>query len=261
MKIPILMYHSIGDVSAESRFTLPTVLFEQQMRTLKDLKYHVVNLDDAIAALEGTSVLAGKSVAITFDDGFQDTFENAVPVLRGFGFTATFFLVSQLMGRSSAWMEREGYPSAHLMNWANARELLRDGFVLGSHSKTHPSLKLLEDAAICDEIDGSKRDLEDQLGVPIRYFAYPYGHLDDRARDVVERSGYVAACSTQSGFNNVSTDRWGLRRLEINKHDSMRMFARSLTFGQNHMRLTEELNYYIRQALGRIHNKGASFGA
>jgi len=132
---------------------------------------------------------------------------------------------------------------------------------LGSHSRTHRSLKLLDDAAIFDEIAGSKRDLEDRLRVPIRYFAYPYGHLDDRAREVVERCGYAAACSTQSGFNNVSTDRWGLRRIEINRHDSMRMFARSLTFGQNHMRLTEELNYYFRQAFGLIHDKGASFGA
>lgn len=261
MKVPILMYHRVAENSAASPWAVSTTLFEQQMRALKDLNYHVVSLDEVIATLEGKTTLPSKSVAITFDDGFRDTYENASPVLTFFGFGATFFLVSRLIGETSLWMGREGLPTADLINWANARELLRYGFALGSHSRTHPSLKLLEDAAIFDEIDGSKRDLEHQLGVPIRYFAYPYGHLDNRARDVVERSGYVAACSTQSGFNNVSTDRWGLRRLEINKHDSMRMFARSLTFGQNHMRMTEELNYYIRQAFGIIHKKGASFGA
>ncbi len=252
MKIPILMYHRVGDNSAERRFTVPTTLFEQQMRSVKYLSYRVVGLDEVTAALEGKTVLAAKSVAITFDDGFQDTFENAAPVLRGLGYTATFFLVSELMGTSNTWMEREGYPSAHLMNWTSAKELLKHGFAVGSHSRTHPSLTQLDDTSISDEVEGSRRDFEDRLGAPIRHFAYPYGHYDDRVRNAVHRCGYTAACSTHSGFNNVTTDRYGLRRLDIRGTDSTQTFIRSLVFGENSMTSRKAVQYYLKRVVGTL---------
>jgi peptidoglycan/xylan/chitin deacetylase (PgdA/CDA1 family) len=255
------MYHRVGDNSAEAEFSVSTRSFERQMRAIKTLSYHVVELDEIMAALDGKAVLPEKSIAITFDDGFRDTLENAEPVLRSLGYAATFFLVSRLMGGTNAWMVGEKYSRADLMSWTDARELSRQGFTIGSHSRTHRSLNQLRDAEINDEVEGSKRDLEDKLGTTVRYFAYPYGHLDNRSRNAVERAGYAAACSTRSGFNNSSTDRYGLRRLEINRRDSMRMFLRSLTFGQNHMRMTQELRYYFRRALGLTYDEGASFGA
>ena len=246
------MYHRVGDNSAERRFTVPTSLFEQQMRCVRESNYRVVGLDEVTAALGGETVLAAKSVAITFDDGFQDTFENAAPVLRGLGYSATFFLVSQLMGASNTWMEREGYPTAHLMNWATAKELLKHGFTVGSHSRTHPSLTQHDETKISDEVEGSRRDLEDHLGVPIRYFAYPYGDFDDRVRTAVQRSGYAAACSTQAGFNNVTTDRYRLRRLDVSGTDSTWTFIRSLEFGENSMTARRLFRYYSNQAASRI---------
>lgn len=256
MKIPILMYHRVGDNSAERRFTVSTALFEQQMRCVRDLSYHVVGLDEVTAAVEGKTVLAAKSVAITFDDGFQDTFENAAPVLSGLGYSATFFLVSQLLGTRNTWMEREGYPSAHLMNWTAAKELLKHGFTVGSHSRTHPSLIQHDETRISDEVEGSRRDLEDRLAAPIRYFAYPYGHFDGRVLTALHRSGYAAACSTQSGFNNVTTDRYRLRRLDVSGRDSTRTFIRSLEFGENSMTARRLFHYYSKQAASRILFRG-----
>ena len=252
MKIPILMYHRVGDRLSERRFTVSTALFEQQMRSVRKLRYHVVGLDELTSVLNGNTILAGKSVAITFDDGFQDTYENAAPILKSFGFTATFFLVSALMGKCNTWMQDDGYPSAQLMSWASANELLKQGFTVGSHSRSHSSLTQHNDARLADEVAGSRREIEDHLGAPIRYFAYPYGHFDDRVLTAVHRSGYVAACSTQSGFNNVKTDRYRLRRIDISGTDSIRTFIRSLEFGENSMTTRRLFHYYSKQAVSRV---------
>jgi peptidoglycan/xylan/chitin deacetylase (PgdA/CDA1 family) len=261
MKVPLLMYHRVGDDSAERRFTVPTTLFKRQMCSLKGLGYQIVSLDDIIAALQRNTALPPKSVAITFDDGFQDTFENAVPVLKDLGYTATFFLVSRLMGATNVWMQPQKQATFRLMDWMSAKELLKYGFHVGSHSRNHPSLTQLDDRKLSDEVEGSRRDLEDRLGAPIRHFAYPYGHFNDRTRHIVESCRYTAACSTQSGFNSLSTNPYGLRRLEINNRDSKRIFTRSLAFGQNHMRATQAIRYYFWHTLGLVHDKGARLGA
>jgi peptidoglycan/xylan/chitin deacetylase (PgdA/CDA1 family) len=252
MKIPILMYHRVGENKFEKQFTVSTRTFERQMQVLRDHSYSVVALSDVAAALEGKNSLPTKTVAITFDDGFADTFENAVPILIAMGFTATFFVVSRLVGLTNMWMEREGYPSARLMNWAAARELLRRGFALGSHTRTHRALCYLDNAGIIDEVEGSKLDLENQLGTPIHYFAYPYGYLDDRARGVVESCGYAAACSTRSGFNTALTDRYQLRRLDIRGSNSLRTFIRNLKFGENSMTPRKTVQYYFRRIVSKV---------
>ena len=145
-----------------------------------------------------------------------------------------------------------GYSTASLMDWADARQLLLDGFSLGSHSRTHPRLDEFDGAALADEITGSKREIEDRLGTSIDFFAYPYGAFNARVRDFVQRSGFTAACSTQSGFNNLTTDRFALRRLDIQGTDSVATFLRSLVFGENSMTTGRALQYYAKRVVSRL---------
>jgi peptidoglycan/xylan/chitin deacetylase (PgdA/CDA1 family) len=246
------MYHRIADDVSDRRYAVSPTKFEAQMRFLRSRGYRVVGLHDAVQAIDGRLTLPGRVVSVTFDDGFKDTYNHAYPILKSFGYAATFFLVSNLMGKESPWMSRGGYENRRLMDWADALQLQADGFVLGSHSATHPVLTALDDGALAVEIQGAKRQMEDRVGAPVAFFAYPYGIFDGRVRDAVVCSGFNAACSSQSGFNNAATDRYALRRVDVHGADSLRTFAWSLTFGENSMRLGRVARYYTKRALARF---------
>jgi peptidoglycan/xylan/chitin deacetylase (PgdA/CDA1 family) len=252
MKVPILMYHRVADDPSDRRYTVAPKRFEQQMRLLRSRGYRIVNLEDVIQAIEGKIDLSSKVVALTFDDGFKDTYNQAAPILRDLGFTATFFVVSGLMGKESVWMRQSGYESARLMDWMDALRLHTEGFTLGSHAATHVALSALDDADLAREIEGSKREIEDRVGAPVRFFAYPYGIFNARERRAVEHSGFTAACGTQSGFNNADVDRYALRRIDVHGTDSLRTFSWSLLFGENSMSAGRVAGYYSRRAWSRF---------
>ncbi len=255
MKVPILMYHRISKSANEQRYTVTPSKFEQQMKFLDTKGYNVISLDSLSDAIDGIVTLPRNSVVITFDDGFQETFDYACPVLKRLRFTATFFLVTKLMGKTNEWMPQHRGIRLPLMRWTDARWLLAEGFEVGSHTATHPVLPEINPAAARQEIEESKRELEDQLGMAIRFFAYPYGRLDRTVQDLVRESGYAAACSTRAGFNGVEVDRFVLRRLDIHGTDSLGNFRRNLIFGENQMSLSRLTGYYGR----RVANKFSRF--
>ncbi len=252
IKVPILMYHRIAPDGRDPRYTVSPRQFENHMQFLVAAGYQVIDLDTLLLGLDGRRALPAKTVAITFDDGFQDTHDNACPVLKRLGFPAAFFLVTGLMGRHPQWTGNQHHAGARRLDWGAARTLCADGFTVGSHSTTHPALDELNTDRAVQEVADSKRALEDGLGIPVRFFAYPYGRFDGRVRDVVRSAGYEAACSTHSGFNTDQTDRYALRRLDICGTDSLRRFIRKLDFGTNDASLTSALRYYGRRAGVRL---------
>jgi hypothetical protein len=94
--------------------------------------------------------------------------------------------------------------------------------------------------------------LEQRLATPIKFFAYPYGQFNQAIQETVREAGYLAACSTQAGFNGSAVDRFALRRLDIFGTHSLRVFHRNLTFGENEMNVSKLLGYYARRATSRI---------
>jgi peptidoglycan/xylan/chitin deacetylase (PgdA/CDA1 family) len=252
IRIPILMYHRVGDTEVDRRYTVKPKDFRRQMRYLRDHDYRVVKLETLLSLLDGEENVSGKVTAITFDDGFQDTFDQACPILKEFDLPATFFVISSLMGDSNRWMQRAGYPAAQLIDWKQARQLTADGFSIGSHTATHPILPEIDAASVASEIRDSKRCIEDQLSIAIRFFAYPYGRFDQRERDLVEACGYQAACSTRAGFNTRDVDRFALRRLDIYGTDQIATFGGNLVFGENQMNLSRVARYYVRRGIARF---------
>jgi peptidoglycan/xylan/chitin deacetylase (PgdA/CDA1 family) len=249
------MYHRIGDTALDRRFSVTPQEFQKQMRYLRDREYRVIGLAALLELLAGKEQPPGKVTAITFDDGFEDTIEHACPILKDFHYPATFFIVSSLMGLTNTWMQGGGYPVARLIGWEQARRLDADGFSIGSHTATHPILpEIDEDAAAC-EIRGSKCCIENRLGIPVHFFAYPYGRFDQRIRNLVQEFGYQAACSTQAGFNGNQVDRFALRRLDIYGTDSLSTFGRNLLFGENQMNLRRLAKYYVRRGAAHFANQ------
>jgi peptidoglycan/xylan/chitin deacetylase (PgdA/CDA1 family) len=245
------MYHRVAPGRSTDRYTVSADNFARQMQHLADSRCHVAPLQDLVAALDGEADLPDRSVFVTFDDGFRHTFEHATPVLTRLQFSATHFVVTGLTGTSSIWMKQDQGCPAPLMRWSDIADLRRAGFEVGSHTVTHPALPAVDPEQAKAEIEDSKKALEDRLGTPVSYFAYPFGLFDPRVRDMVEAAGYKAACSTLSGFANSTNDRFEIRRIEVFGSDTLRSFRRKLEFGANEMRLTDVMRYYLRRAVAR----------
>jgi peptidoglycan/xylan/chitin deacetylase (PgdA/CDA1 family) len=196
--------------------------------------------------------MTDKSVHITFDDGFSCVLDHAAPVLQRHGFCATMFALSDRLGATNSWMSCRGFPERTLLTADGLHALIAAGFTIGSHTRTHASLPDIPLETARDEIRASKTRLEDALGKPVSYFAYPYGRFTSAARDEVIAAGYAAACSTRSGFNRTGEDPFLLRRIDVFGTDRLWQFRQKLRFGTNETSRAYPLRYLARRALARL---------
>ena len=254
MKIPILMYHMIrqtGDPK-EKKYCCHPEAFKRQMAYLKKAGYQVIGLDDLINCIKDGTTLLQKSIAITFDDGFADNYDNAFPVLQEYGFPATMFVVSQLVGRTNEWMQEEGFPARKLSGWEELKDMSKNGITIGSHTTTHASLIDVEKKSAMHEIINSKSELEEALGKSIHFFAYPYGLFNEQIEEVVREAGYLGACSIRSGFNSAHLSPFALKRIEVYGTDTLWNFIWKLKFGTNEDNWALPLKYYYSRILDRL---------
>ena len=222
------------------------------MRHVHDSGLRRIALDQLADAFEGRGAWPDSGVAVTFDDGFAETFANALPVLVRYGIPATMFALSDRDGGGNDWMADRGFPQRQLMSAAELREMNAAGIAIGSHTRTHPHLPDLDTAAKRDEIAGSKDRLENILGRDVSMFAYPYGQFDEEAREVAMEAGYRGACSVRSGFNGPEVDRFALRRIEVMGNDTLWQFRQKLKFGASEVPWSYPLRYYASRIRARL---------
>jgi peptidoglycan/xylan/chitin deacetylase (PgdA/CDA1 family) len=134
-------------------------------------------------------------VGITFDDGYVSVLEAAVPELLRHGFTATMFIISDRLGATSEWCAGPAQP---LMSAEQVRELAAVGMEVGSHAATHVRLAGIGADHLEAEVSGSRANISELIGTPVRGFAYPYGSMDAAARRAVRGAGYDYACATET---------------------------------------------------------------
>lgn len=195
--IPILMYHQVAEIPAQLdplSLAVPPAQFEQQMAFLSNHGYRCFSLPVAVRYLRQGGRVPPKTFVLTFDDGYQNVYSNACPILDRFAFTATIFLVAGRMGLASDWDGQDGILAAPLLSWSEARELVGRGYEMGSHTFTHPRLNNMDDKSAFMEISDSKLLLEDRLDQHVDFFSYPYSSSSTRIERLVEAAGYVAAC-------------------------------------------------------------------
>lgn len=237
------MYHQVAPSapSAYFRYTVKPAVFARQMHILAALGYRTISLASLLTARTSGARIPARTVVITFDDGFADAVRYAVPVLVRHGFTATFFVVTGLIGKTSEWTrERRGFE----MPLADARALCdvtAAGFTVGSHTITHRRLAEVE-ASECEfELRESKRRLEEALRQDVWDLAYPYGSTNAIVRRAAAECGYRTACSTIEGLSSASDDPLMLPRVPVEGGDSMADFMCRLGTG-----------YAIRGAVQRV---------
>jgi peptidoglycan/xylan/chitin deacetylase (PgdA/CDA1 family) len=162
------------------------------------------------------------------------------------------FAVSARIGRANDWMHDRGFPRRAIGSAAQLRELADAGVTIGSHSSSHARLTEVTEMQVAAEVRDSKRQLEDLLGKPVRYFAYPYGLVNQAVRDAVKQAGYHAACSTRAGFNRIGEDPFLLRRIDVFGGDALWQFKQKLRFGVNEATRSYPLRYYTARAASRF---------
>lgn len=192
--LTILTYHSL-DTSGSVVSVRPEV-FAEQMSTLARLGYTGIALRDAIAQRAATGAWPSSSVVITFDDGFANFHEAALPVLTRHGFGATLFLVTGHVGKLNDWAPAPApLGSRPMLSWKQVSDIAACGVEIGAHTRTHPDLRALSREAAEDEIRAARQDVERELGLAVESFAYPFGYVDDRTADLVRRE-YRSAVTT-----------------------------------------------------------------
>lgn len=253
-RIVVLMYHIIAEplAAGEAKYCCAPARFEAQMRHLAESGMRLLTLDQIADAYDVRTAWPPAGVVVTFDDGFAETFVNALPVLMRYRIPATMFALSDRIGASNDWMSRRGSPTRPLMSAAQLKEMAAAGIGIGSHTRTHPRLTELDANAKRDEIRGSKAGLEDVLGRAVDYFAYPYGLFDEESTQAVADAGYRAACSVRSGFNGPAVDRFALRRIEVFGADTLWQFRQKLKFGANEVSRLYPLRYYAGRVAARL---------
>ena len=215
-KTPVLIYHSVGGFHKEM---LGLNIFRRQMKLINQKGYKVIALDDLIVAIIEKKDSLRDSICLTFDDGYEDFFYNAFPLLEDYGFKMSCFLTVSKIGK-------EGY----LKN-KQIREMLGSRLLtIGSHGMSHKDLLSLQPKEQEYEINESKKILQDSLGVRVEYFAYPYGSFNLEIKDMVKKAGYQAAFATNQGRRGYHRceDIFAIKRLSVLKiYNPLRFLAKT----------------------------------
>jgi len=202
--VPILTYHSFD--YGQGLLSVTPENFERQIRYIKDKGFKVISLDEFTEGIKKGRRFARNGVVITMDDGYENNFTYAYPVLKKYNFPATIFLATNYIATSSGFL-----------NWDEVMEMSRHNISFGGHTKSHVYLpSVTEKDVLWDEIGGCKRIIEEHIGVPVDYFCYPLGGFTEEAEQLVERAGYKGACVTNRGDDTLNKyDVYGLNRISV----------------------------------------------
>lgn len=260
LRVPVLMYHRVGEVlnDWEARYAISPDNFATHMHALARKGYRAVGIDAFLDWLEGGATLPEGALLVTFDDGFRGVREHALPVLESLGWPFTVFLVSDLIGGQDVWT-RASNPSGQtypLLDEAEIREMQARGVSFHSHTRTHADLPTLDDAALADQLAGSRQALAGLLGHEVPYIAYPFGRLDARVEDATRAAGYHAAFSTQPGFNRQDVNRFRIRRIDVFGTDTSTMLLRKVKLGSNDGSLGHAVRYYFDRLKAHLPGAG-----
>jgi peptidoglycan/xylan/chitin deacetylase (PgdA/CDA1 family) len=225
--LPLLTYHSIDD--GGSIVSTPPAAFGQQMQFLSSQSFKSIRLSELVELLHKKLPLPPKHVCLTFDDGYENVYSDAFPVLQEHGFTATVFLVTRYCGRYNDWPGNlTSLKRAPLLSWNHLKEMMRFGIECGSHTLTHPDLTRIPLRYAEEEIVQSKREIEDKTGQPATLFSYPYGSYNPDIQTTV-REHFSGACSTRLGNVRIGADPYAIRRIDSYFVSNTKRFSKLAT--------------------------------
>jgi peptidoglycan/xylan/chitin deacetylase (PgdA/CDA1 family) len=225
----ILFYHRVSD--DPDPLAIAPRRFAAQMDVLRADGYRVLDVVAAVALLARGEPL-DRVVALSFDDGYRDVAEHALPVLERHGFRATVFVATAVIDGTAAYSWYDRQPP--VLGWDEIAALDQGSpLTFEAHTVTHPNLTAVPDAAAREEIAGSKAALEARLGRAVAAFCYPAGLYGARERGLVAAAGFSVATTCEPGANSRATDPLALRRTAIDGTDRLSDFRAKVRGGHD----------------------------
>lgn len=220
VRVPILMYHYISEPPEDADeyrtdLSVPPERFRAQLQYLKDNGFTTVDLYDLSLAVTARKALPEKPVILSFDDGYLDNYENAFPLLQEFGFTGTFFIVTEFVDN--------GIPG--YMTWPMIKEMAAAGMSIENHSKTHADMSEQSRDGLIWQIRGAQETLEAHLGYTPRFFCYPGGRYDEDTIAMLEELDMWGAVTTSGGKWHRFDERYEWSRLRMRYTTDMPTFS------------------------------------
>jgi peptidoglycan/xylan/chitin deacetylase (PgdA/CDA1 family) len=214
--VPILLYHSVSDSPSSyiKRFAVSPETFRRHLAAIAERGCTTLTVSEYVdAAATGPANVPDGTVVVTFDDGYEDFYEHALPALLDFGIKATIYVASGFLrdfddGSAAAARGR-------MMDVTQLQHVADAGTEIGGHTHSHPELDTLRRADARDEIESCKVLLTEVVGREIRSFAYPHGYSSASVRRLVEAAGYDSACGVKNAISSPDDDRFSLSRLMI----------------------------------------------
>ena len=224
--VPVLMYHSVSDTpTAPTRaLSVRPAMFAAQLRYLRNQGFKGLTFGELCQRRRAGQPLPARPIVLTFDDGYADLIEEALPIMIEQGFSATVFVTTGWLG--GAARHAAGTPPDRMLSWGQLAELSSVGVEVAAHSHSHPQLDQISEPSLWVELASSRRLLEDRLGHPVSSLAYPYGYSSKRVRAVAREIGYRQAAVVANAVAPSACDPFRVPRLTIRRSTSLAVFAR-----------------------------------
>lgn len=250
--IPVLMYHSLSEPENSGRHpyfetAIAPKVFAEQMRFLFHQGYKTISPNEAVQYVRSGTMPSTPCVVLTFDDGFEDFYQQAFPILSEFKYTATVYLPTRFIGE-----ERCQFMKGRCLTWTEIKELHGNGVSFGSHTSSHQQLSTLTEEQIQVELRESKDVIENKLGCAVESFSYPYAfpEMDQRfkrvLRDILVSHGYENGVTTVIGTVRSDSDECFLPRLPINSWDDVPLFSAKLMGCYDWLRRLQRLKKIVK---------------
>ncbi len=220
VEVPIIMYHHIAapppDADAIRRdLSVSPQALEEQLRYLVEAGYHPITLRQLVMHLQSGQPLPEKPVILTFDDGYRDNYTHAYPLLKEYGFVATFFIVSGPID----------FGDKEYMTWEQIELMSAEGMDIEDHSYSHPDLAGQPQDFITRQILAPQEAIEAHSGQEVRFFCYPAGSYDQTVIEVLKAAHFWGAVSTKAGVWHSSEHPFELKRLRVHSDYSLAQFV------------------------------------
>ncbi len=223
---PVLVYHAFSKNKTD-KMLIREDAFEEQMSFLKNNGYRTITLDQLLDFLNFEGQAPQKSVAITIDDGWCSAYEIAYPIMKKYGFTATFFINSDLIHDKKC------------LNWGQVKEMSENGFDIQNHTNSHTDLTKLEEDSYREYFNKIKRELNiskqlfrEKLNKECKYLAYPYGRTNKLIIALLKKLNYQGAFTMKRGSNPSFINNYMINRSAIYGEYSLEDFKRNLSIFQ-----------------------------
>jgi peptidoglycan/xylan/chitin deacetylase (PgdA/CDA1 family) len=201
--VVVLQYHHVSD-STPAVTSIDPETFREHLQYLQDNNFNVIDITVARDAIEKGEELPEKAVVITFDDGYQNVYENAVKVLEDFEMPYTVFVNPELMRKHSG----------HYMGWEELKEIQQNGATIANHGQTHAHLIRKQEGESDEEwqermrydVIAAQEAIDENLGAQQKYFAYPYGEYNNELRALLDEWGFLAFAQHSGPWSKWSED-------------------------------------------------------